>query len=225
MQRKFVLFISAVFFLFFLASNVSAVTITDEDFEGGASGWSNNTTTTDNPNFTRFLGRFGATGGNQSVFKTYSLSGNQTEVYITFDFYEIDSWDRESFRVFIDDSVVINDSFQHARFDDPALAAPLLGTGFNNLGFSGWWSDQIVQYTFTANTTDTSLKIGFGSTLNQGISDESWGIDNVVISDNSRQLLIAPPGTNGVIPEPNTMLLLGAGLLGLAGFRRKVKKN
>ena len=32
-------------------------------------------------------------------------------------------------------------------------------------------------------------------------------------------------GNGGVIPEPTTMLLFGSGLIGLAGFRRKLTKS
>jgi hypothetical protein len=44
---------------------------------------------------------------------------------------------------------------------------------------------------------------------------EIIGIDSVEIAGNP----IAP------VPEPSTMLLLGSGLIGLAGFRRKFRKN
>lgn len=34
-----------------------------------------------------------------------------------------------------------------------------------------------------------------------------------------------PPGDVSATPEPGTMLLLGSGLVGLAAFRKKIKKN
>jgi len=39
-----------------------------------------------------------------------------------------------------------------------------------------------------------------------GLGDESWGIDNLSVD------------TTSVVPEPSTLLLFGAGLLGLGGI-------
>ena len=182
--------------------------ITSEDFEAGATGWSNNTTTNGGSTFTRFLGRFGGTGGTQSVYKTYTLSGTQTEVTIEFDFYEIDSWDYERFIVFIDDTIVVNDAYQHTYDDVSRTSAisKLFGNGGTSYGFN-FWSDQGFHYSLTYTTTASSLKLGFGSTLNQSISDESWGIDNVQITDNA-----------SVVPVPSSVLL---GLIGLAPMIRR----
>lgn len=192
-----------------------AALITSEDFEGGATGWSNNATTAGGGDFSTFLGRFGGSGGDQRVFKNYALSGTQTEVTISFDFYEIDSWDGELFMIYVDDVVLQADQFQHTKKDVPSNATNIFGNGFTDHGFSGW-SDQGYRYSFTVSTASTNLKLGFGSYLNQAENDESWGIDNVVIEDNS---------TVDPIPEPATMVLFGAGLVGLAGYRRRTTKG
>jgi len=189
--------------------------VASEDFESGATGWSNNTTTNGGSPFSTFLGRFGGTGGAQTVYKTYALSGNQTQVSVTFNFYEIDSWDYELFDVFINDAVVSSLDFKHNRDDGVLHGLTKIFSGDNgniDYGFSGW-PDQGYLYQFVVNTTATSLKLGFGSTLNQGIDDEAWGIDNVQITDN------AP-----AVPVPASVLLLGPGLAVLASVKRKLRK-
>ena len=45
--------------------------------------------------------------------------------------------------------------------------------------------------------------------------DNEWGVDNIEYG----QYPTDP------VPEPATMLLLGSGLLGFAGFKRRVKRN
>jgi hypothetical protein len=158
-----------------------------EDFELGATGWNNNLTTTSNPYFTTFLGRFSQDGGLQTNFKTYTLSGNQDYAVITFDFYEIDSWDGENFQVFINDSQIFAGGFTTSTFNQPADGSSGIVsytiqelTAFNtNLGLSASFNDQMYRFTLTVNTTGTSVKLGFGSTLNQAATDEAWGIDNV----------------------------------------------
>ena len=67
-----------------------------EDFEGGATGWSNNTTTDGGNSFSEFLGRFGNEGGLQATEKTFSTPEDANKTVIELDVYEIDSWDGES---------------------------------------------------------------------------------------------------------------------------------
>jgi len=200
------------------ADKAEAVVIANENFEGGATGWSDNTTTIGNAALgnVEFLGRFGGTGGAQTIFKTFALSGSQTQVTINFDFFEIDSWDGESFLVFVDDGLVINDPFSFGSNDNPASAVQLSGAPAP-LGFLGF-VDQTFRYTIVFATTGTSLKLGFGSTLDQSITDESFGIDNVLIRSNFAG------GGGDPIPEPASLAIFSLGLLGLGLARRRRQK-
>ena len=159
----------------------AGIIIASEDFEtGAATGWSNNKVTdSGHPDYTKFLGRFSKVGG-QGVYKTFTgLPGGPSLVTVQFDFYQIDSWDNEYFRVYIDDTQVANHRYHHNTVaTHPGVT--FLGGGWDQV-FSGW-SDRRYRYQFKVPTTDTQIKLGFGDSLNSGISDESWGIDNLVIS-------------------------------------------
>jgi len=67
------------------------------------------------------------------------------------------------------------------------------------------------------NFTVTGLAAGdysFGITSNGGVANWSW---DITVSGGGA------PGA-GAVPEPTTMLLLGMGLIGFAGTRRRMKK-
>ncbi|MCK5894368.1 MAG: type I secretion C-terminal target domain-containing protein [Endozoicomonadaceae bacterium] len=159
--------------------------LTKEDFSDGASGWNNNLTTTSSGELGQFLGRFGGTGGGEGVSKTFSYGSEHAGATVTIDFdmYVIDSWDAENFRAFVDGGMVIDDTFQHRHgtegptgVDDTTSSNEFLNTG----------SEGIKHYSLDVTLDENgSVKLGFGSTLNSGVSDESWGIDNVEISANT----------------------------------------
>ena len=146
--------------------------LVSEDFEAGAAGWSN-TTTTNGGELTNFLGRFGQGLGETS--KTFGFGAGHAgeEVTITFDMYEIDSWDGESFKVLINGTEESSVALRHSQLNG--------GSATQNNVFSAW-SDEVHHYSITA-TLDSAgnVKLGFSSTLNQSINDESWGIDNLTI--------------------------------------------
>jgi Ca2+-binding RTX toxin-like protein len=52
----------------------------------------------------------------------------------------------------------------------------------SNLGFNGWFEDQRYSVRIEVDNPGNTLKLGFGSTIDQAITDESWGIDNLVIT-------------------------------------------
>ena len=182
----------------------NAALVASEDFNDVVTGWSDNTTNAWS-GYSPFLGRHSGTGGSQYLYKTFPLSGTQTKVTIQFDFYEIDSWDNETFYVYIDDAVFLTDSFNFLSFQDPVYAVP------HQDGYAGkpmmWesilggkWADQTYTYTITVNTTASSIKLGFATNLTNGIGDESWAIDNVIINDNS-----VPDGTNLILRGTDTL--------------------
>jgi hypothetical protein len=72
------------------------------------------------------------------------------------------------------------------------------------------------QYTYLFTATGLSTTLAFLNGDPGG--DNSNGLDNIVLTD------LGPTGTNNV-PEPATLGLLGAGLAGVIGLRRKRKSS
>ncbi|HBJ34448.1 MAG TPA: hypothetical protein DDZ51_06725, partial [Planctomycetaceae bacterium] len=163
----------------------SPVPLYSEDFESGAKGWNINTTE-NSGSFTNALGRFGGTGGQQGVFKMFAVPAGVSEVVVEFDMLELDSWDGEQFQVFGNDKLITSDTYQGAgRGTDQGSRFAVSDTqNIGNQGFSGW-TDQRHSYRIVLPVENGMVKLGFGSTLNQSIADESWAIDNLVIQANT----------------------------------------
>ena len=189
---------------------VSGVLV-EEDFEGGATGWSDNITTNLGGELTEFLGRFGGTDGKEGVSKTFNLGIENAGkiVDIEFDMFELDSWDGsndfnriaedgkiESFQVFVNGSKMADDEYDAFTSDEIGNSKDDSDGGkqVGNLSYdaNGGWGDkdsdranneEIHHYVVQARVdANGEVKLGFGSTLNQEIDDESFGIDNIKIS-------------------------------------------
>ncbi|MBN8604209.1 MAG: cadherin domain-containing protein, partial [Planctomycetes bacterium] len=179
------------------SSNVVAVTTLNtvivETFNNGLlSGWTGGTIVTTDSNFGPYLASATAfnnsgtyqssTNNTQDVFKTFSLSGNQTSVTISFTFNEIDSWDGENFLIWVNDTQVSANAFAGSTSQDYANTSSDT-TANVSLGLSGF-TDEVHTYNITINTTATTLKLGFGSGLNEAWTNESWGVDNLMLREN-----------------------------------------
>ncbi len=164
--------------------------VADHDFETSASGWvpyltrSGPLTNRNNLNFSTVLGPFpGHPTGGAVVGRRFTLTGNQDSVLISFDFAEIDSWDNEQFKVWVDGTQVIADRYEKDRPDLPSGTVAVAGaSGRQNLGY-GRWSDQIVRYTLSVPTTSDTVLVEFGTDLDSPITDESWAIDNFRLAE------------------------------------------
>jgi len=157
------------------------------DFEatGTMPEWSHTTVeATATANFSRFLGRF----VNDNVVLRVSTTPN-TAYYLIFDFYCIDSWDGnhishgpDYFGAFVDGNILFRETFSNF-ITDPAFTSSIQDWPERwsaHLGFNGSFTDSIyrsIAIPFTAEFSTTNLGF-FGQNLT-GLSDESWGIDNV----------------------------------------------
>ena len=151
---------------------------TSTDFQSGAGAeWSTNVTDSSVAAFTRFLGRF----SNGSAVLTLPTVPGRAYV-VEFDLMIIDTWDGNSgpdyFNVDIAGSQVFHHTFSNMGGSQTYPGAPDVG-GQN----FGWWSsyaDSIyrgIAIPFVATTTSTAIRFYDGGL--EGLSNESWGIDNV----------------------------------------------
>ncbi len=196
-------------------SAATTTVLSSEDFSSLPTGWGTifpltdygNGTTTGNMGgvMSSFLGQFHDTSGTgaQSLAKTYSfgVANAGKTITIDFDMYEIDNWNGELFKVYVNDAAVSAQAYHNATssikdggIDLGNLSAnSSTGLGGSNSSTSGGspsnsgtqFIEESHHYTLQA-TLDGSgnVKLGFGSGLtgNTAFSVASWGIDNVVIT-------------------------------------------
>ncbi|MCR9999074.1 tandem-95 repeat protein [Vibrio alginolyticus] len=171
-------------------SIASDLVIASDNFESGSNGWNANTESSQGFETGDMLGRIGGTGGDEAVSKTYDIPSDVNEVNISFSFYEIDSWDGESFQIFVGGEQLT--TLENSAFRTQDGTTTLYDSDGNEVGevihgasqregFSGW-NDQAHQINLTVPVEDGELQLGFGSTLNQDVWDESFGIDNIEIT-------------------------------------------
>ena len=212
------------------------IVVYDNDFSTSAgSEWSNNSIETA-PSGENFLGRF------LDIVETLTLNNLpvHTSATVAFRLYTIGSWDGNNTALnngvvdgFTFDNIGLGQSnalplnttfsnFPGSDQDYPtipsvgktgAVAINSLQYPVNNGGFGG---DAAYDFSFTFAHTSSTLIANWVAYINQaggGLLDESWGLDNVVVSVDGN--------SSTSVPEPASLALLGIGLVGLAARRRR----
>ncbi len=166
--------------------------IASDNFESGSNGWNANTESSQGFETGDMLGRIGGTGGDEAVSKTYDIPSDVNEVNISFSFYEIDSWDGESFQVFVDGKLLttLDASIHHSSASTTKLydvsgkeVGEVVREQAESAGFNTQWrGEQVHEVTLTVPVSDGQLQLGFGSTLDESLNNESFGIDNIEIT-------------------------------------------
>lgn len=143
-----------------------------DEFEDGGTGWSK-TQTSSCGAFGKILGGYGQFG-NETVSKSISALGiEHSIVRLDADYYAIDSWDGEQAYAQINNMPAWSTECQH---QDNSCEHSNNG---NQCG--GNYSDGSTKVSAFVNDVGDDITVGFGSTLNQSTTDESWGVDNVAV--------------------------------------------
>jgi hypothetical protein len=161
-------------------------------FDDGPGGWSNGRTT-DGSDFGAVLGPFAGSNGAIATESTFQIPQGAEVASFTFDMIAVDSWDDERFIVFVDGVAAASLNFNHNAdgitgqwvSDNPDYSFEVLSVGARGpAGYNSGWPDQSATVRLDVANPGGSVSLGFGSTLNQGLSDESFAIDNVSLEVN-----------------------------------------
>ena len=177
-------------------ANTSIVTrfmssVFGDDFENGTGSWTGAGTSFSEA-WGNVLGPVGGSGGLQAVRNTYDIEDGMGYAVVEFDMYAIDSWDGESFVIYANDEAVATASFRFGTDgntgtwvtdnDNYSFSVSQTSSAGANQAYSEGWPDQSSSMQLVVANPGDEISIGFGSTLDQGVSDESWAVDNITVT-------------------------------------------
>ena len=171
----------------------SETVIAHEDYTNGAdAGWWD-PWVMQRHNGDKYLGGFGNTyRTTDDTAKTFNVPAGTEKLKVEFDFLEVDSWDGEHFYAFVDGQRIdLGKFFVDGPYGNRAEGqsgqlgnvAWTVSNGYTTQNFAGTgWSDEVHKVTFHIDNPGTTVRLGFGSNLNENKHNESWGIDNLKLT-------------------------------------------
>ena len=93
--------------------------------------------------------------------------------------------------------------------------------GFAPLNSGVTAADSTYNFSLTFAHSAPSLVASFSYSGLQGLADESWGLDNILVEINSNGTTPPPAG----VPEPGSLALLGSALAGFCLARRRMRRT
>ncbi|MAF11382.1 hypothetical protein CMK11_13110, partial [Candidatus Poribacteria bacterium] len=172
--------------------------LSNDDFQAGANPlWTNPTTTTAPADAGRgFLGQFTS----ETVSLPLSDIPTHSEVTLSFDLYLLNSWDGsggagpDRITVTADETTLLDSTFSNvtngssnafqsypASYGGGTNAARTGAVEANTLGGT-FYGDSVYEFTYTFAHSDSALQIDFSASGLESIGNESWGLDNVVVT-------------------------------------------
>lgn len=158
------------------------------DFESGAGAEWTNGTTSQLSALSEFAGRY-ARDGSSSFLPTLHVTMTPGELhYLFFDLYTIDSWDGDHSswgpdRLYVDIDGVREFDHSFANFDGFPSDNPYSYESRANYGYTGW-PEAVYRRIFIPFTPGQSeIDIEFLTPVMEGLSNESFGLDNVMVLD------------------------------------------
>jgi len=216
-------------------------TVYSNNFTNGAGPEFSNNSTSTTPGTAahapdKFLGEF----GNQSTTLTLNGLATHSTVNVTFDLYMIRSMDGngpfgggpDPWSVSENGNTLLSTNFANFPGDTQSFGGPNGSGGYltggtyapqtgateaNTLGyqFNGSPEDAVYHLSFTFNDASSALALNFLGQPNEALSNESWGLDNVVVKTNA-----APVPETGTSASLGLLLALGLGSLAIARRRK-----
>ncbi len=147
--------------------------------------------------FSRFLGRIGGSGGAEALFKNYAIDPARRRTTVQFDLLKIDSWDAEELIVFVQGmaafrfqpetyagghdaasggGIVLSDTLR-GSYTITSLGEDMLPPGAHYA-----YGERVYRIRLDIDGAGGNLRIGFGSTLDEDVWNEAYGIDNVRVT-------------------------------------------